>query len=310
MYLVNEAFPRLPRAVYARGSQEQGYHLAWDMERERIIYVSTNLDDHCEASVVGVDGSNPQKLHLQIPGGYTIDSPAWAPEGQRIAFTKRSFLTADQADFFEWTDSFGEIWIVEVETGSAVRYASGYDPAWSKDGQMIAFVTGAPRGDMLAILQVFPGSVLRIVDVWPVRIDGLSSITLGDLCWSPDGKEIAFVAGDYDLSGATLGMRGSGSIWTFHVRDHVLRYVIGGNLKTPVWSPDGERIAFRDSDDGEIYTVASTDRERTRITTNDLSEFNIDWTADGQSIRFYVSGKGLYEVSADGGEPSLICRSR
>jgi hypothetical protein len=309
-FIVNEAYVRLPRAVYARGSQDQGYHLAWDMERERILYVSTDLGNHSTASVVGVDGSNLQKLDLQIPGGYTVDSPDWAPDGQRIAFTKRSFLTAQQSDRFKWTDSFGEVCVVDVDTGHTWRYAVGYDPAWSEDGQMIAYVTGPPLGDTLAVLQILPGNRVRTIKELPMTDDSSDSLTLGDPCWSPDGEEIAFLVGDAGHSGGSLGMSGSGSIWTLDVRDHTLRLLISGNLKSPVWSPDGERLAFRDSDDAEIYTVSSSSGEKTRITTNDLSEFCIDWTPDGQFIRFYVSGKGLYEVSANGGEASLICRSR
>jgi dipeptidyl aminopeptidase/acylaminoacyl peptidase len=97
----------------------------------------------------------------------------------------------------------------------------GYAPAWSPDGQRIAFVT---RGSL-----------------WVADADGTDAGRLtgsaDQPAWSPNGRRLAFTR--------------AGSIWTIRVDGLDERRLAAG--AHPAWSPDGSRLAFDRA--GEVITV-------------------------------------------------------
>ncbi len=73
----------------------------------------------------------------------------------------------------------------------------------------------------------------------------------------------------------------------------------------PSWSPDGSRIAFTSSRDGndEIYVMNADGSALTRLTNNSATDIEPAWSPDGSRIAF-VRGSGpsseLYVMNADG----------
>ena len=73
----------------------------------------------------------------------------------------------------------------------------------------------------------------------------------------------------------------------------------------PVWSPDGQRIAFvsdRDGDD-EIYVMDADGNNSTRLTQKAGFDWNLGWFPDGQRIAFVSNRDGdveIYVIDADG----------
>ena len=85
---------------------------------------------------------------------------------------------------------------------------------------------------------------------------------------------------------------GSGEIQLTHNTDHDIE---------PVWSPDGQRIAFNTFQDGsfesvEIYVMNADGTGITRLTNNAVIDFGPIWSPDGTQIAFTSTRDGDEEV--------------
>ena len=78
-----------------------------------------------------------------------------------------------------------------------------------------------------------------------------------------------------------------------------------GDDEWPNWSPDGSRIAFASSRDGnfEIYTMNADGSEQTRLTRNNAHDWSPTWSPDGSKIVFTSARDRnfeIYTMNADG----------
>ncbi|MBC8100572.1 MAG: PD40 domain-containing protein [Armatimonadetes bacterium] len=93
-------------------------------------------------------------------------------------------------------------------------------------------------------------------------------------------------------------------------------YMAAGNVVR--WSPDGMRMAFtiQQADEQQIYHIAQTDAQPTRLTSACQRSQQPDWSPDGQRIVFQgvcgehtglfvvgISGDGLVQITEDGEYP-------
>ena len=77
------------------------------------------------------------------------------------------------------------------------------------------------------------------------------------------------------------------------------------NDSTPIWSPDGQRIAFASGDFGEreIYVVNADGSELVNLTDHWADDGSPVWSPDGQRIAFQSDREGndeIYVMNADG----------
>ena len=76
-----------------------------------------------------------------------------------------------------------------------------------------------------------------------------------------------------------------------------------GMNESPSWSPDGAKIVFvstrdgnRDSDNREIYTMNSDGSNPTNISNNDAADYQPSWSPDGTKIAFSSDRDGNSEI--------------
>jgi Tol biopolymer transport system component/C-terminal processing protease CtpA/Prc len=123
---------------------------------------------------------------------------------------------------------------------------------------------------------------------------------------SPDGATIAFVSG--------------GDIWEVPSRGGEARLLVShpATESRPLYSPDGQRLAFTSSrtGNGDVYVLRLATGQVTRLTFDDASELVSGWSSDGSAIYFQSNSHELsgvldvYRVGADGGTPMIVAGDR
>ncbi len=285
---------------------------AWSPDGQTISFSScaTNLggtpDSFCHLFTARVsDGSVTRLPNTTMTDIYDWGGePAWAPDGQHLAFTTlRSLEPGD-------TDQNKDVYVVTA-TGTVPQRVSetagganmegspavAEDPRWSPDGTRIMFRSSATNlaagSGQVFITALAGGDVIRT---------GTGERSEGPR-WSADGR-IAFTAGTdvfdpgtedwnavYDVYTAT----GTGGSVTAVTGDH-------GVMGAPTWSPAGAlafstRSALLASDTNQAADIY-TGNPPTRVSTGPRGEQTAwdatdpVWSPDGQKVAYVATGEG------------------
>jgi dipeptidyl aminopeptidase/acylaminoacyl peptidase len=160
----------------------------YQFKRDRAGYLKTSGTHLWLFDVAG------RKAEQLTSGPYTDGSPAWAPDGARIAFASDRGPDPDRQP-----DT--SVFVVEAKPGAEVKRLTsnetpdGGRPAWSPDGQWIAYLFGEePRFSAYSLskLAVIPsaGGAPKVLTA------ALDRPVSGPLLWSADGASLLFLAED------------------------------------------------------------------------------------------------------------------
>jgi len=227
--------------------------------------------------------------------------PSFSPDGNQVAFVWRPD-----------SDGNRDIYIKQIGTESLRRLTTDphvdFFPAWSPDGQFIAFARDLESGrGAVMMIPANGGRECQLVDLRAQHVAYGSRW----LCWHPDGKWLA-VASDQDdaQAGSAIYLL---SPATGERRRLTAPPKAFGADTNPAFSPDGNRLIFVRSFGGssEVFLLGVSDKlwpddEPKQLTFGNKLIVTLAWMPDGKSI-IYSSGSHfhsarLWRLSVSGSE--------
>jgi dipeptidyl aminopeptidase/acylaminoacyl peptidase len=239
-------------------------------------------------------------------------SPRWSPNGDRLAF---------EAIAGEGKDARPQVFVLSMTGGDARKITdapNGVEQfAWRPDGREIAYVTSdepenkkeiekhhdafeVGDNDFLAseasmsshiwIVSADGGKAKRLTSgSWSLPKSAPPSSPASPISWSPDGKSLLFTRqehphqGDADLTTLQVLNVETGEIRKLTKHEKVESF--------GVFSPDGSRVAYWYSRDGdpnnenEIFVTQTSGGDGTDLTRAiDRDLFRVIWMPDGNSV--------------------------
>ena len=237
--------------------------------------------------------------------GLEVD-PAISPDGKLVAFA--------------WDGGSGDnfdIYLRSIDGSSQLQLtkdaAADHAPAWSPDGQRIAFVRVLEGKREIVVLPVLGGSEKVLFEAAPELGNWMWWGGSYGLSWTPDGKHLVF--------GDQSGPASNSAIYLYSFEDGERRQLTHppANLSDshPVVSPNGRYLAFvrvnRDPS-AVLRNVLLQKLEQLHVSgeptplTSGLRVIGFDWEPDSRKI-IHDSGNrepGLWRTAVAGGAPEPL----
>ena len=257
----------------------------------------TNWDDNAYDTDIWLASTTTSDRFQLTHSKKSNSSPAWSPDGKWLAFLSTR-------------DEKSQLYVISP-TGGEARPVSKFETGvtafkWSPTGKQLIFSATVPDAktdkerkekysDYEVVRDDYKMVHLYLLDSLdkekPAVAKALTKgigFSVGSFVVSPDGKKIAFDASKNPdlINGHTS------DLYVLTLGDTLTRRVVSlkGPDQNPVWSPDGQQIAFTTANENEFYfysnrliAIVPATGGTPKILTNTFDENAslLEWTADG-----------------------------
>jgi Tol biopolymer transport system component len=250
------------------------YDPAFSADGSKLAWTSQQ-DGNPEIYVRFFFGGTPVMRRLTTSAGTEESAPSFSPDASKIAFDRMPANASDSREIYvmDTTDS-NDDGNGDNQTALTNNTVEDLSPAWSPNGEKIAFVSEVGSGEVF------------VMDTNPATNDAtnLTNNPAYDVepNWSPDGHKIAFASQARDISNPN-----NTDIYVMNALDGSEQKRLTKKAaidRMPAFSPSGTRIAFMSfrGGDSEIFVMKSRPESRKNrpknLTKNDgVSDFQPDW---------------------------------
>lgn len=259
--------------------------------------------------------SRDGKTNIQMTNGEEGEfSPQWSPDGKYLSFIASRKISDDSSSLWILDRRGGEGQKLIDVKGKLIEYA------WRPDGRQVALIiqdadtaeSGKVKHRKPFVIDRYhfkqdkegyldsSGSHIYLFDLLSKKTDTLTRGIYNEtgIAWSPDGSQLAFVSNRT----ANPDQNENTDIFTIKtVPGSIPKQITDwkGSDSKPVWSPDGNSIAYLQSTGNENFTmyghnllcVISKDGGVPRRLSAQIDRpvNNARWSKDGKSIAVIVS---------------------
>jgi Tol biopolymer transport system component/tRNA A-37 threonylcarbamoyl transferase component Bud32 len=291
--------PPAPLLEQVETSRFGGAYFAIAARAGTLVYMPAHAAS-TDATLLRVDRDGRAAPLIDARAGY--QSPAFSPDGRQLAVTIVS-------------DTGSDVWLVDVERATRVRFTSGGAsafPVWGADGSRVAFQSSTPNPwnlfwkprDGTSDPQPFLNAAgFDTAASWPSAGASLLPGTLPTLSgagpqfptsWTADGSTLAFHERKPD---------GERDIWTVSANDQPLPFLLTPfDEHSPRFSPNGRWLAYVSDEAGrdDVYVQPYPGPGAKWLVSTSGGTSPV-WSKDGRAI-FYRSGDQMLmvDVKTDG----------
>jgi Tol biopolymer transport system component len=250
--------------------------LTWSPDGSRLAFVATPSagNGSTEIYTIDADGSNLVQI---TQNEVDDDSPAWSPDGTRLA------SRVDEVDPASPAES--NVVVVTASGPGVTILGPGANPVWSPDGLQIAMTVADGGSTRIWVQEPGGGGRRQVADV---------SVASARPSWSPDGSSIVVSS-----SGLSIVDVASGS----------LNPLTSEPGSTPIWSIDGS-IAFATTGSASpgVFVIDADGRDLRRVSADPGVVSTMVWSPDGRWLLLGddVSGSPATIVDPVGGAMTPI----
>jgi Tol biopolymer transport system component len=243
--------------------------------------------------VANADGTGVRKLSGDLWIS-TDKPPTWSPDSKSIAFSSESGPNLLDE----------RIYVVDVTTPSSTprpitdaATVRAFLPAWSPDGNWIAFVGISPDGDVLNLWVVHPDGT----DVHSFTTTRYVEVTTPQWAPSAASTRLAYAGGDVtpDLQ----------DIFVIDIATAIETKISTdpANERWPAWSPDGTKLAWLVGGTPPQLRIASIDgAEPARTLASGAMGAPLAWSPDGTKLFAADETRSTVTVvTVDGSAPNV-----
>lgn len=332
---------RHPARRFTQGNRDHSPR--WSPDGRHLAFVS-NRGEKNQLFLAPLDGGEPRQV---TKAEFGVSQPAWSPDGRRIAYVARvgeykeakSRSPIEKAaarvirDLRYKLDGIGffderrlHVFTVDIESGAEKQVTDGdwhdEQPAWSPDGQQIAFVSDRERDrhqrHWRTDVWVAPSERGRARKLTRSR-GGASYPT-----FSPDGRHVAFVGHEYGEAGSARnthllvvpaeGGQAPRSLSAPMDRS-VVGYPVSMSGRTIAWLPDGAGLLFLAGDRGTValYRADLAGSPIAKVLGGERQVESFALSPDGAQVAFVASWASepgeVYSTALNGGRERNLSRA-